>query len=154
LLTTPLLDQFLRLILKETNEWANEQVSRLSGVTDERVPDVWSFHVDDEDSPALMQALSEDRKIMLGELLRDPRDREQALNCIPLLLLRRNHEELLFPADDVVVEAGDEILLSGKSWVMKRMKWSLQNSHALRYVQTGEEQASGYIWQWLFGKKL
>jgi voltage-gated potassium channel len=154
LLTTPLLDQFLHLILDQSNEWANEQVSRLSAVTGERVPDVWSFHVNEEDAPALMEALAAGRKVLLADVQRDPRDREHALACLPLLLLRRNREALLFPADDVALAVGDEILFSGKGWVMQRMQWLLQNHNALRYVQTGEERASGYFWQWFFGKPL
>ncbi|MEN8168718.1 MAG: NAD-binding protein [Pseudomonadota bacterium] len=154
LLTTPLLDRFLRLILNESNEWANEQVSRLIAVTGDRVPDVWSFHVDESDAPALIPELAQGEQILLGDVLRDPRDREQSLDCLSLLLVRRNHEALLFPGDEVQLEPGDEILFSGKGWVMERMKWSLQNHNALRYVQTGEEHASGYIWQWLFGKML
>jgi hypothetical protein len=154
LLTTPLLDQFLRLILAESNEWANEQVSRLSAVTGELVPDVWSFHVNEVDAPALAEALAAGRRVLLGEVQRDPRERDRALECLPLLLLRRNHEALLFPANEVPFELGDELLFSGKGWVMERMKWSLQNHNALRYVQTGEERASGYFWQWVFGKQL
>jgi Trk K+ transport system NAD-binding subunit len=154
LLTTPLLDQFLRLILDESNEWANEQVSRLTAVTGELVPDVWSFHVDEHDAPALMRALAEGRRVLLGELSRDPRDRDRSLECLPLLLLRRNHEALLLPADDIHLEVGDELLFSGKGWVKERMTWSLQNHNALRYVQTGEERASGYFWKLFFGKRL
>jgi voltage-gated potassium channel len=130
LLTTPLLDQFLRLILEQSNEWANEQVSRLSAVTGDLVPDVWSFHVDGDDAPAVMDTLQGEGHVVLGELLRDPRDREQSLECLPLLLVRRSHESYLFPSDEV----------------------ALQNRNALRYVQTGEERASGYLWQWLFGR--
>lgn len=152
LLTTPLLDQFLKLILLQTNEWANEQVSRLSAVTGDLVPDVWSFHVDEHDTPALLQALGEGREVRLGELLRDPRDFTLTLECLPLLLVRRNHEARLFPGDEVLLLPGDEILFSGKGWVKERMKWSLQNQNALRYVQSGEERASGYLWQWLSGK--
>lgn len=154
LLTTPLLDQFLRLILEQSNEWANEQISRLSAVTGERVPDVWSFHVDVEDAPAVSELLSADGQVVLGDLQRDPRGRDNALECLPLLLVRRNHEALLFPADEVALEPGDEILFSGKGWVMERMKWVLQNHNALRYVQTGEERASGYLWRHFVGEKV
>ena len=147
LLTTPLLDQFLRLILGQSNDWANQQVSRLSAVTGDMVPDVWSFHVDEQDAPALMQRLSEGGQVVLGDIQRDPRDQANMLECIPLLLVRRNQETHLFPADDLPFEAGDEILFSGKGWVMERMKWALQNYNALRYVQTGVERASGYFWR-------
>ncbi len=154
LLTTPLLDRFLRLILEQCNEWANEQVSRLSAVTGDMVPDVWSFHVDEEDAPALMLALERGRRVVLGELQRDPRDHDNRLECLPLLLVRRSHEELLFPGDDVELQVGDEVLFTGKGWVMERMKWSLQNHNALRYVQTGEERASGYFWRRYIGDRV
>lgn len=154
LLTTPLLDQFLRLILNESNEWANEQVSRLSAVTGEQVPDVWSFHVNELEAPALVGALAAGRRVVLGDVQRDPRERERPLACLPLLLVRRDREALLFPGNEVAFEPGDELLLGGKGWAMERMRWALQNYNALRYVQTGEERASGTLWRWLFGKKL
>jgi Trk K+ transport system NAD-binding subunit len=154
LLTTPLLDQFLRLILEESNEWANQQVSRMSAVTGDLVPDVWSFHVDGEDAPALMAVLSKGGEVVLGDLLRDPRGRDQTLECLPLLLVRRNHESHLFPADELPLEPGDEVLFGGKGWVMERMKWALQNHNALRYVQTGEEHASGYLWRRFVSEKV
>ncbi len=154
LLTTPLLDLFLRLILEQSNDWANEQVSRLTAVTGEVVPDVWSFHLDSDDAPALLNALDEGQQVCLGDLLRDPRDHEQVLECLPLLLLRRNNQPLLFPGDSTPLEAGDEILFSGKGWVMERMRWSLQNYNALRYVQTGEERASGYFWRRFLGERV
>jgi hypothetical protein len=106
------------------------------------------------DAPALVDALAAGRRVLLGEVQRDPREREQKLACLPLLLLRKNRDFLLFPADEVEVELGDELLFTGRRWMMERMKWSLQNRNALRYVQTGEEQASGYVWRWLFGKRL
>jgi len=154
LLTTPLLDRFLRLILKESNEWANEQVSRLSAVTGEVVPDVWSFHIDDEDAPAVMEVMHDGERVALGDLLRNPRQREEWLECIPLLLSRRNHETFLFPGNHLTLEPGDEILFSGKGWMMERMKWSLQNLNALRYVQTGEQHASGHLWRLLAGHRV
>jgi voltage-gated potassium channel len=154
LLTTPLLDQFLRLILNESNEWANEQVSRLTAVTGEQVPDVWSFHLNETEAPALMEALTAGRRVVLGDVQRDPRERERPLACLPLLLVRRDREALLFPGNEVAFEPGDELLLGGKGWAMERMRWALQNHNALRYVQTGEEHASGTLWQWLFGKQL
>ena len=153
LLTTPLLDQFLRLILEQSNDWANEQVSRLSAVTGELVPDVWSFQIDSEDAPAVLDMLNGETCVVLGDLLRDPREREHPLDCLPLLLVRRNHESHLFPANELLLEPGDEILFSGKGWVMERMKWSLQNRNALRYVQTGEEHASGYLWRRFVSEK-
>jgi len=147
MITIPLLDTFLRLILERSNEWANEQVSRLTAVVGEYVPDVWHFTVDEEHTPALLEVLDEGKSIRMDELSRDSRERSEHLSCLPLLLVRREQEPLLFPDDEVLLQAGDQVLFAGKNGAYERMKWTLQNSNALRYVQTGEESASGYFWK-------
>jgi len=147
MITIPLLDTFLRLILEHSNEWANEQVSRLTAVVGEYVPDVWYFTIGEEHTPALLEVLDEGGAVRVDELSRDSRERSVPLSCLPLLLLRRQQEPLLFPDDDELLQVGDQLLFAGKSGAYERMKWTLQNSNALRYVQTGEESASGYFWK-------
>jgi len=147
MITIPLLDKFLHLILEYSNEWANEQVSRLTAVVGDYMPDVWHFSIDEEHTPALLEVLNEDGAIRVGELLRDSRDRSEPLSCLPLLLVRKQQEPLLFPDDEELLQVGDQLLFAGKSGAYERMKWTLQNSNALRYVQTGEERASGYFWK-------
>ncbi len=147
MITIPLLDNFLRLILSESNEWANEQVSRLTAVVGEYVPDVWHFSIDEQHTPALTEVLQEGETIRMDALSLDSRDRSEHLSCLPLLLLRRQQEPMLFPDGEVVLQEGDQLLFAGKSGAYERMKWTLQNSNALRYVQTGEENASGYFWK-------
>ncbi|MCW8973484.1 MAG: NAD-binding protein [Gammaproteobacteria bacterium] len=149
MLTTPLLDDFLHLILKKSNAWANEQISRLTAVIGETVPDIWYYLVDEVQTPALCEVLEEDETAMVGDLLRDPREREEPLSCLPLLLLRKDGEEVLFPAGEEPLQVGDQLLFAGKTGAHERMKWILQNHNALHYVRTGEEQATGYVWQLL-----
>lgn len=147
MLTTPLLDEFLDQILRRTNDWANEQISRLSAVIGETVPDIWSFSIDEAQTPAVYQALQEGGTVTIDDLLRDSRERSEYLSCLPLLLVRKGQEKMLFPDAAERIETGDRLLFAGRSRVYERMKWSLQNRNALRYVQTGEERAAGYIWR-------
>lgn len=147
MLTTPLLDDFLSLILRESNEWANEQISRLTAVIGEVVPDVWFTPIDEDHTPAVYELLEEGGAVTLDDLLRDSRDRSEYLSCLPLLLMRRGGEELLFPDEKQELGVGDQILFGGKTGVHERMMWALQNRNALRYIQTGEEHAAGYIWR-------
>lgn len=147
MLTTPLLDNFLHLILKESNEWANEQISRLTAVIGEVVPDIWYYPLDETYTPAVCQVLQEGGTVQLDELLRDSRDRSEHLSCLPLLLIRKSGEEILFPQEEESLQVGDQLLFGGKTGVHERMKWPLQNRNALRYVQTGEERAAGYLWR-------
>jgi hypothetical protein len=147
MLTTPLLDDFLDLILRRTNAWANEQISRLTAVIGEVVPEVWYFPIDEVHTPALYEALQDGEVVTVDDLLRDSRERTEYLSCLPLLIKRKGGEEQLFPEEDTTLESGDQLLFAGKAGVYERMKWIIQNRNALRYVQTGEEQASGYVWQ-------
>ncbi len=146
-ITTPLLGDFLRLTLKQSNEWANEQVSRLTAVVGENVPDIWYFPVDDMHTPALLEVLDAAGHVRIDDLSRDSRDRDERLSCLPLLLMRKEQEAVLFPQGDVSLQPGDQLLFAGRIGAFERMKWTLQNRNALRYVQTGEEIASGYFWR-------
>jgi voltage-gated potassium channel len=150
MLTTPLLDDFLHLILRKSNDWANEQVSRLSAVIGDEVPDIWHYTIDEESTPAVCSVLQEGSGVMLDELLRDPREFSEYLPCLPLLILRKQQEEILFPAGELPLEIGDKLLFAGRIDAYQRMKWVLRNVNALRYVQSGEERATGYLWQMLF----
>ncbi len=147
MLTTPLLDDFLDLILRRTNAWANEQISRLTAVIGEVVPEVWYFPIDEVHTPALYEALQGGETVTVDNLLCDSRERTEHLSCLPLLMKRKSGEEQLFPGGDAILESGDQLLFAGKAGIYERMKWTLQNRNALRYVQTGEEQAAGYLWR-------
>lgn len=147
MITTPLLDDFLRLILAESNDWANEQISRLTAVVGESVPDIWYFTVDESQSPALLDVLDDGGSVRIEDLTRDSRDREEQLSCVPLLLMRKDHESVLIPEGDVSLRPGDQLLFAGRIGAYERMKWTLLNRNALRYIQTGEETASGYFWR-------
>jgi hypothetical protein len=45
------------------------------------------------------------------------------------------------------VQQGDQLLFAGSIGAWARMKWTLENYKALRYVQTGTDIPSGYIWR-------
>jgi voltage-gated potassium channel len=150
MLTTPLLDDFLHLILNESNDWANEQVSRISAVIGEEVPDIWHYTIDEENTPAICNVLQHGGRVTLDELSRDPRDYSEHLPCLPLLIMRGQQEKILFPEGDLVLEEDDKLLFAGRIDAYQRMKWVLRNVNALRYVQCGEERPTGYLWQLLF----
>ncbi|MFU8837280.1 MAG: potassium channel family protein [Thiohalomonadaceae bacterium] len=147
LLTTPLLDEFLHLIRHKDNDWANEKISRLSAVLGETVPDSWHVALDEEQAPAVFEALEAGEVVLLDALLRDSRERDRALPCVLLMLRRRSGDVLLFPDERLELHGGDQLLFAGNTGSASRMAWVLQNRHALRYVQSGQQQASGWLWR-------
>ena len=148
LISTPLLTEFLREARHQSNEWVSELVDRLWRLASNRTPDLWTVDVTADGAPAVHAALAADREVRLGQLLNDPRGREQRLNCLALLL-QRGKELRLLPGDNLVLAPGDRILMCGRPGIVDRMRWALVNAGALHYLQSGEWRAEGTLWRWL-----
>ncbi len=148
LLVTPLLTEFEQLVGLQDEAWSCELVSRIVAMVQDQVPNVWEVHVDGEDAHAICVLTEQGAEVTLGALLRDPREREQTLPIIPLLLAQGEGRELL-PPEDRRILPGDRLLLCGCSLGRSRLGWTLQNVHSLNYVLTGGSAPEGAIWQWL-----
>jgi len=148
LLATPLLARFEWLVLFQDDSWACELISRVIAVVKDEVPDIWEVEVDGERAHALSIALKESTLVTLGHLVRDPREREQTLHCIPLLLLRGTSSELL-PVPETRLRPGDKLLFCGRYSAKQSMEWTLQNLHALNYVVTGGSRPQGVVWRFI-----
>ena len=97
---------------------------------------------------AVMRALAAGKPVAVGDLLNDPHDRAQMLPCIPLMLSRGDHAQLL-PSEVERVEIGDHLLLCGKPAAVSAMEWTLQNDNVLHYLLTGREMPETWVWQWI-----
>jgi len=153
LLGTPMLYDFLRLAQFEGDEWACILLSRIVALVSDEVPDVWELSIDDEAAHAVWTAIREGSSPILGDIMRDPRDRRQTLECIPLMLARQRRSVVL-PEPATALKAGDRLLWCGRYRARRRMEWNLQNEHALSYAMTGEAVASGLIWRWIKARGL
>ncbi len=155
LLTTPLLVDFMRLSKQQGNEWINYLMKRLKQTLNENSPNIWQIKIDQQTTPAICDALSQGNLIQLEYLFRDPRDRNNHLACVPLLLIR-NEEKILFPDESECIQIGDRLLWCGKTITAAWMAWTLQDNFVLTYLATGQTMPRSYVWRWLqkqFGKK-
>jgi len=146
LLGTPLLYQFTSLALHQHDEWARELVERLHRLVGSENPAIWEVLLDKEEALAVYDAVMKGRKVTLPHLLSDPGERTRPLPAI-CLLLKREGQRLVLPADDLVLKAGDRLLFCGRHSARDRMDWCLQNYHALKYILTGEIVSAGWIWR-------
>jgi Trk K+ transport system NAD-binding subunit len=148
LLATPLLTEFESYALHQEDAWACELVSRIAAIVHEQVPHVWEIQVDDAHAHAVYESTEKGGVVSLGDLLRDPRDRERRLPAIALLALHNGQRELL-PSDEFRLRKGDRVLFCGRVCARSRMRWTLQNIHALSYSMTGGSVPEGAVWRWL-----
>ncbi|BAN35031.1 TrkA-N domain protein [Sulfuricella denitrificans skB26] len=152
LTTTPLLAEFLQVARLNSNEWANQLVSRIGGISGDEVPQTWALEITPAASPALYAGIARGRRARIGDLCRDPRNRDECLPCIALLI-KRGDAEILLPADDEMLRRGDHILLCGRDGAGQQMEWIAKNHNVFNYLYSGEERASGSVWRWLTREK-
>lgn len=151
LLLAPLLDEFLRLTHDQNEDWANVVVSRVAGVAEEVTPETWDLEISPLRTPTVFDCLIRGEQVTLGQFCTHPRDREQILPCVPLLIKRENDEKLL-PDMQEILQAGDRILFCGRSEAMQQMAHTAKDHQALLYIRTGEDRPGGLVWEWLTRK--
>lgn len=146
----PLLLKFLALAKKCDAEWANITISRLSGAVDgEARPHLWEVFINQDKTPAVAEALQHGRKINIGHITQDPAAHIRKLLCVPLLLIRDDHE-ILLPEDDVEIKAFDRILFCGTRDVKRTMRWTLEIMSSLNYAMTLTNEPESYVWRKLY----
>lgn len=151
LITVPLIAEFLSHTRQQSNDWSNELISRISGVTGDEAPHNWMLLLDEHQAPALAMGLADGRKIRIEHLYLDPRNREDRLPCIALLV-KRGQDSILLPADDTELKLGDQILLTGCYGVKRHIEWVIRNYNVFDYIHSGEEHSNNLGKQWLTGK--
>lgn len=143
ILTTPLLSQFLEIVKRESDAWADRVVERLRLCVGEAVPEVWSVRVDSAGAPALIQA---GLPAPLEDLLRGAPEHEALLSCLTLMLVRDGHEQPL-PEPRTELVLGDALLFAGTRQARILQALTLKNINVLSSVRSGQVVPGGWIWQ-------
>ncbi len=149
LLTSPRLFEYFEQTRNQPNSWGWVQISRLYEVQERgRVPDVWSFHVDQRDTPALAEALAEGERFTLETIMRDPYRPEMPLRCHALAMWREGEMELS-PHLDTELRLGDVVLFSGVRSAYRHMHYLVNNREAIEYLRRGSRGWESPLLRWL-----
>lgn len=146
ILIAPLLIDFIRLALNESQEWANITISRLSAVIGEDSPHLWTIGITKDKAPAIVQALAYGRRIQLEHIIQDPVSNLRDLPCVALVLKRGESIQLL-PDDNTELKAFDQILFCGLRKVKNSMNSTISDMSALNYVMTFQNEPQSYLWK-------
>jgi hypothetical protein len=90
-----------------------------------------------------------DPTVALGDLLRNPHDRNQPLECRVLYLTRADESAVLLPHAHTAIRDGDNLLLVGRGGARQDLELTLNNENTFDYVLSGREVPGGWIWEWL-----
>ena len=146
LLATPMLYEFISLALYQDESWACELASRVIALVGDEVPETREWSLDQGQASALQDYLTQGGQFSVAELLRDPWQRERALNAIVLLIRRRN-DRMLLPDLQDALKAGDRLLICGDRAAFTRMQWTVSHRHTLEYVKTGRDVPQSWLWR-------
>ncbi len=148
ILTTPLLEPFLWQIKQRGESWASTLLDQLTGSFGWQAPTVWSVHIGAVEAPALMDWLGfAHAPAPLGDLLRNPHDRTEELQCRMLYLAREDQSTVMLPHRHTPVQAGDQLLLVGCRTARNDLALTLSNENTLEYVLQGREIPGGWVWE-------
>jgi voltage-gated potassium channel len=86
--------------------------------------------------------------VSLGDVLRDPSDRERALACVALVALQ-GEEETIMPGPDYQLRPGCQILFAGTLQAQRLLNATLNNEYTLGYLMTGIDPPRGLVMQWI-----
>ena len=151
LVHTPLLGRFLAVVREEDDAWADRVIARLQGSIGEAAPEIWSAPLSAGGAYALHRGLIlEGVRITVGDLRRDPSNRELRLAC-EALYLTRGERAFVLPPEDLSLEPGDEILFAGTHGAREAQWSTLRNINVRDYVLTGKDAPAGWLWQKMRG---
>lgn len=115
-------------------------------------PNLLTIRVNEKMCGAVVKKIDEGKLVSLGDILRNPNNREEKLATVALVVQNRSKKAHVMPPDQYLIRKGDNILLCGKEQAHIQIVGNLQNEYMLHYVSTGEDLPHGYIMQWLARK--
>lgn len=144
-LSTPLLRRFLREMPARGDQWAAGVIDRLTTLCGHHLQDLWKVRLSGREAPAV-QAWLASGQARLGDLMREPVDRDEPLPAVPLLVLR-GEDCSLAPGADFLLAVDDEILLAGRPTARRSLEATLLFETVTEYVVSGRRVPSSWIWR-------
>jgi Trk K+ transport system NAD-binding subunit len=152
LLTAPLLKAFFERMRKSQlncdDDFIHHVLDDLRNNVGGTRPLLWTVDVCRETAPALVGLVDDGRSVSLGELLRDPVDRDKRLPCVPLVIESAG-EVTVMPGMSTPVKPRDQILLCGTHRVPHLLDATLNNEYTLRYLISGVDETRSVALRWV-----
>ena len=144
-LSTPLLWRFLQEMPAKGDAWADVLLRRITHSCGRNLNDLWKIRLNTTEAPALVSWLA-GGGARLGDLLRNPDDRDTRLEVVVLLAMRGT-ESTLTPGDDFVLQPGDELLLASRGTERRALENTLFDQAASQYAIHNRHVASSWVWR-------
>ena len=120
----------------QTEAWSEALLARFVAAQGEGSPTSRRFVLDQRSAPGVAHWLGR-HPLTVGDLLRDPGDRDRSLALVPLILSRGPRDRFV-PGDEVELRLGDELVVAGHDAATDALEQTLTHPATVQYVATGE----------------
>lgn len=148
---SPLFGSVIDHAVQQDEDWSQRVLDEIRSRCGDLTPGTWRVDLDARQAPAVLRWLDR-HELTLRDLLRDPDDRTVELPLVPLLLVRGSRS-MMTPELDEQVRAGDTVLLAGRTRGFDALSATLFGDSAVRYVATGAEVPSTWLWRILADRR-
>ncbi|MDO5710490.1 MAG: NAD-binding protein [Micrococcales bacterium] len=145
----PYLWGFIEQAGEQGEEWSAAMLQVLRRRCGSATPSTQLVTLDRVGAPAVVRWLGHD-ELRLGDLLRDPDDRDSLTPVAALVLIREEHT-LYAPDLQERLQPGDLLLLAGREPGLDILSGTLYSDSAVEYVATGRSVPSAWVWRALSG---
>jgi hypothetical protein len=151
-ITSPNYWSFIDHVLHEDDDWDAEVMDEIVAVVGDETPSSSRVDMEFHTAPAAVRWMR-GHELTVGDLLRDPDDRERRLAAYPAVLVR-DGRRIFTPALDLPLREGDGLLLLGREQDLLVVRSTLFHDSAVEYVATGREVATAWVirqvqrWRW------
>nr|VFK09080.1 MAG: Ion channel [Candidatus Kentron sp. LPFa] len=90
---------------------------------------------------------------VLGDIMRNPADRDHSIACVPLAL-KRWQQTTVFPKGTEILRENDQILFCGTIQARYTQEVILSDPSIWKYLMTGIEEPHSLMLCWLFHRKI
>lgn len=141
--STPLLWQFLRHVSQQPDTWSRQMIDRLHDVCGPGSPELTRVTLDQVQAPAVTRWMTR-QTVTVGDLLRDPEDRDSSLSIVPLLILR-DRITIAAPPNETRLHRDDALLLAARPRASAALESTLALDSVASYVFGGRAEPTSAI---------
>ena len=150
---TPAFWNFVEFVIQQDDAWCAAFIDTLVTRVGRGSPDSSRVEIDAVRAPAVLRRLAKGGEVLLGDLLRNPSDRDHPVAVLPVMLIRGDDTRYV-PGEDTALEAGDVLICMGSEDGYDDLSENLFYDHALEYATTGRQVPVTWFFQRLTGRRL
>ncbi|NOQ35442.1 MAG: potassium transporter [Methylococcaceae bacterium] len=154
LLIAPLLKPFFFHLLENKEgrkETMEHVIERLRNTVGNKTPHLITINFTHENSKAVFQWFDEGKDVFLGDLLKDPDNRNRLLELV-VFVIKSGDEIVVLPEEGYKIKAGDQLLFCGTGRAQRLFNATINNEYKLFYVQNGVFMPRSWLAQWIIKK--